>query len=151
MYITVLNTIKYNVCFLSYIHHTLLGHVSAGYGHHQVSVSPAKIVSLFAVFCVTLLYSMLIFCVDIFKLIFKVFFIEIMKFSLEYDWNISVKAVLSCILCYGMDVMSTVQKCIVLELQKDSFLCGYSRHLKINMLCTLFKINWISVYFLVKR
>jgi hypothetical protein len=39
----------------------LLRHVLALYGRHQVCVIPAKIVSMYALFCVTRLYLMLIF------------------------------------------------------------------------------------------
>jgi hypothetical protein len=74
VYITVLNKIKYNVCLLSYTHHISLRHVSAVYGHHQVGVSSAKTVSLYAVVCITLLCSMLI---------FEVVFVEITIFSSE--------------------------------------------------------------------
>jgi hypothetical protein len=40
--------LKCNVYFPSHVHLILLRHVSAVYDHHQVHVTPAKIVSLYA-------------------------------------------------------------------------------------------------------
>jgi hypothetical protein len=45
---------------LIYVHFMSLRHVSAVLGRHQVCVSPTKIVSIYAPFCVTDLYLLLI-------------------------------------------------------------------------------------------
>jgi hypothetical protein len=54
---------------LSYIYLILLRHVSVVYGHHQGYVSSVKIVSPYALFCVTQLYPMLIFEIICYKII----------------------------------------------------------------------------------